>query len=460
MNEDDSDQIASLLVGMGYRPARDLREADLIMLNTCSVRAKPEQKARSKLGELRELKQANPDLIIGVCGCMAQREGEAIRRRAPHVDLVVGTAQIERIPELVCEVARSRRRLSALELPRSPKDTACVPHRVLRPGGRRLKAFVPITYGCDNFCAYCIVPYVRGKERSRPLPEIVEEVQHLASCGYKEVILLGQNVNSYAGGEDAAAGGADFPALLAPLNRVDGIERIRFTTSHPKDLSDRLIQAMAELPKVCEHIHLPIQSGDSETLRRMRRGYTVEHYLERVAALRRAVPGVAVTTDILVGFPGETEEEFENTLRTIERIRFDGAFMFAFNPIEGTAAAAMPDQVPAQLRKERLRRVIELQNRITLEKNAELVGQVFEVLVEGVSPKDPSRLTGLTRHNKTVNFAGPREAVGGLVSVRATEAHLYGFVGEVTDCGGSQATEPRRPAASSARPLREQSQAP
>ncbi|MBI2844367.1 MAG: tRNA (N6-isopentenyl adenosine(37)-C2)-methylthiotransferase MiaB [Armatimonadetes bacterium] len=427
MNEDDSEQIASLLTQMGYQATEDVSEADIIMLNTCSVRAKPEQKVKSKLGELKELKEANPDLIIGLCGCMAQRHGESIRKSAPYVDMVIGTAQIERIPELISEVLRSRQPLTALDLPRAPRDQASVPARTIRANGSGLKAFVPITYGCDNFCAYCIVPYVRGKERSRSLAEIVSEVRQIAAQGLKEITLLGQNVNSYADPEDPAV---DFPALLAALNEVEGLERIRFTTSHPKDLSDRLVTAIATLPKVCEHIHLPIQAGDSDILRRMRRGYSVEHYMDKVAALRLAVPDIAITTDILVGFPGETEQHFANTLRTIEEIRFDAAFMFAFNPIERTAAAALRDQIPAKLKNERLRRVIELQNRITVEKNSAQVGMVFDVLVEGVSPKNPNRLTGLTRQNKTVNFPGSLDMIGHNVPVRVTEGHLYGFAGE------------------------------
>lgn len=428
MNEDDSDQISSILMQMGYRPTDDLQEADVIMLNTCSVRAKPEQKAKSKLGELRELKVANPDLIIGVCGCMAQRRGEEIRRQALYVDLVIGTAQIERIPEMLCEIARERQPLSALALPRSGRDEAIVPTRTSHTSERVLKAFVPIAYGCDNFCAYCIVPYVRGKERSRPLSEIVAEVEQLAGNECREVTVLGQNVNSYSGPGDPPN---DFPSLLTAMNEVEGLRRIRFTTSHPKDLSDRLIDAIAGLDKVCEHIHLPIQSGDTEVLKQMRRGYTVEHYMERVQTLRKAVPDIAITTDILVGFPGETDEQFENTLRTIETIRFDAAFMFAFNPIDRTVAASLPDQLPARLKNERLRRVIELQNRITLERNSADVGKVYEVMVEGPSPKNPKRTTGLTRQNKTVNFTGSSATPGDLVEVRTTEGHLYGFVGEV-----------------------------
>jgi len=426
MNEDDSEQIANLLMQMGYSPAKDIEDADVIMLNTCSVRAKPEQKVRSKLGELRELKARNPDLIIGVCGCMAQKEGRELRRQAPHVDLVVGTANISRIPEIISDVRRRRSPVDALELPRSATDQPIPPLRVRRdaPG---LKAFVPIMYGCDNFCSYCIVPYVRGKERSRPPQEIIDEVRDLAERGCKEVTLLGQNVNSYG---QTLAQPMSFAALLRELDRT-GIERIRFTTSHPKDLSESLIQAMAELPHVCEHIHLPIQSGDDEVLHRMRRGYTVGEYMEKLARLRQAVPGIAVTTDIIVGFPGETEKQFENTLAVVREARFDGAFMFAFNPIPKTVAAKMDGQVDAVEKNRRLRALIELQNKMTLEKNAAQVGQEFEVLVEGRSPKGAGKLTGLTRQNKTVNFPCERDLSGRLVRVLSVDAHLWGFTGEL-----------------------------
>lgn len=428
MNEDDSDQIASLLTQMGYQSTDDLQNADIIMLNTCSVRAKPEHKVRSKLGSFRELKEAKPDMIIGVCGCMAQREGKKIRSRFPHVDLVVGTAQIERIPEMIHEIIHARRPLLALDLPRAVNDDAIVPGRTDRVDGRCLKSFVTITYGCDNFCAYCIVPYVRGKERSRPLTDIKEEIRLLVRHGCKDVTLLGQNVNSYKGPGESIV---DFTDLIRSLDDISGLERIRFMTSHPKDLSDKLIHAIADVPKVCEHIHLPVQSGDNRTLDRMKRGYTVEHYMERIASLRRIIPEIAITTDILVGFPDETEEEFVNTLKTIESIRFDAAFMFAFNSIEGTQASSYPNQLPTIVKNERLRKVIELQNRITIEKNTEQVGKIFEVLVEGKSPKDPKRLTGLTRQNKTVNFPSDADLTDQIVLVRAKEAHLYGFVGEL-----------------------------
>jgi len=435
MNEDDSEQIANLLMQMGCSPTDRAEDADIAMLVTCSVRAKPEEKAKSKLGELRLLKLSRPDMIIGVCGCMAQRVGESIRKGRPFIDLVVGTGQIAQIPDLIRQVVGRRRFVSALDLDRE------VPERVSRAGDA-IKSFVPVTYGCDNYCAYCVVPYVRGRERSRPVAEIVAEVADLARRGRKEVTLLGQNVNSYGATLDEPV---DFADLLRAVNDVEGIERIRFTTSHPKDLSDRLIEAMRDLPKVCEHIHLPVQSGDDEVLRAMNRGYMAAHYRERVEALRAAVLDIAITTDLLVGFPGETDERFENTLRLVEEVRFDSAFMFAFNAIPGTAAEKLPGQLPANVKNERLRRLIEVQNRITCEINDACVGRTYEVLVEGISPRNPGRLTGLTRQNKTVNFPGgahdyasAQTAVrcivvraGELVQVRATEGHLYGFVGEV-----------------------------
>ncbi|MGQ9455942.1 MAG: tRNA (N6-isopentenyl adenosine(37)-C2)-methylthiotransferase MiaB [Armatimonadota bacterium] len=420
MNEDDSEQMASLLLQMGYTPTFLPEEADVVLLVTCSVRRKPEEKVKSKLGQLRKLKEERPHMIIGVCGCMAQRVGESIKKQFPFVDLLVGTSQVHRIPELIQKVQCTRGFVSALDLDSELPQRA--PHV-----GRPIKAFVPIMYGCSNFCAYCIVPYVRGRERSRSVEDILAEVRDLAYRGTKEITLVGQNVNSYGATLVPPVG---FAQLLRAINEVEGIERIRFTTSHPKDISDELIEAMRDLDKVCEHIHLPVQSGDDEVLRAMNRGYTVAQYKERIRALREAVPDIAITTDLLVGFPGETEEQFENTLQLVREVRFDSAFMFAFNPIPGTAAEKMPDQVPELVKHERLRRLIDLQNRITCEVNATEVGTVFEVLVEGTSPKDPRRLTGLTRQNKVVNFAGDQCLIGRLVLVRVTESHLYGFVGE------------------------------
>jgi tRNA-2-methylthio-N6-dimethylallyladenosine synthase len=427
MNEDDAEQIASLLMGMGYSPTQDENEADIAMLVTCSVREKPEQKAKSKLGILREIKSRNPRMIIGVCGCMAQREGEKLKKGRPYLDLVIGTASIWQIPDLIRQVEDERSFKHALDLPETSDDALTVPPRVDR-AGTSLKSFVPVMYGCNNFCAYCVVPYVRGRERSRPLAEVVSEVEKLAASGRKEITLLGQNVNSYGATLDHEI---DFADLLRAVSAVSGIERIRFTTSHPKDLSDRLIEAMRDLPNVCEHIHLAVQSGDDETLRRMNRKYTSAHFKERVAALRSAMPDIAITTDFLVGFPGETDEQFENTLRLAEEARLDAAFMFAYNVIPNTAAEKLDGQLTQKVKNERLGRLIEVQNAITCEVNSSQVGNVYEVLVEGVSSKDSSKVTGLNRQNKTLNFKGDTRLVGRLVNVRVTEGHLYGFVGEL-----------------------------
>ncbi len=429
MNEDDAEQIASYLMQMGYSPTDDQQEADVAMLVTCSVREKPENKAKSKLGELHIIKQSNPKMIIGVCGCMAQKEGKQLRRHRPYLDLVIGTANIWQIPELIAQIERKHEFRSALDLPRTPSEECVVPPRTNRHGVS-IKSFVPVMYGCDNYCSYCVVPYVRGKERSRALDDIVREVTGLARNGRKEVTLLGQNVNSYGATLDEHV---DFADLLAAINDIDGIKRIRFTTSHPKDLSDKLIMAMRDLPKVCEHIHLAVQSGDDEVLARMNRKYTTAHLKERVAALRSAVPNIAITTDFLVGFPGETEEQFENTMRLAEEIRFDAAFMFAFNVIPNTVAAKMEDQLPMHAKNARLGRLIGLQNSITCEINNASVGQTYEVMVEATSPKDLTRLTGLTRQNKTVNFPGSHDSIGQILSVRVTEGHLYGFVGEMSN---------------------------
>ena len=425
MNEDDAEQIAGLLMQMGYSPTQIAEEADLAVLVTCSVRAKPEQKAKSKLGELRVIKESNPSMIIGVCGCMAQKEGEQLRKHRPYLDFVVGTANISRIPDLICQIQRKRGFLSSLELPRAPKDALIVPKRAGRYG-ESIKSFVPVMYGCDNFCSYCVVPFVRGKERSREVRDIISEVEQLSKMGRKEITLLGQNVNSYGATLQEPT---KFAQLLRKINDVDGIQRIRFTTSHPKDLSDDLINAMAETPKVCEHIHLAVQSGDDDILEQMNRRYDTAHIRERVSALRSAMPDIAITTDFLVGFPGETEDQFENTVRLAGDLRFDAAFMFAFNPIPKTAAADKSNQISESVKNKRLNRLIKLQNCITCEINDASIGKTYPVLIEGPSPRDPNRLTGLTRQNKTVNFPGSGEISGQQIDVRITEGHLYGFVG-------------------------------
>ena len=428
MNEDDSAQMAAMLEGHGYAPAARVEDADVILLNTCAVRAKPERKVYSKLGELRELKQTNPNLVIGVCGCMAQKEAPEIRRRAPYVDLVIGTGQIDRLPALVDRVRRERIPLVETALP-DRKDRADKP-TPLRVHGLtpKLKEFVSISYGCDKFCTFCIVPITRGKERSRPADDIVLEVERLASLGTKEVTLLGQTVNSYGKFLDDSC---SFAQLLERLNAIEGIERIRYTSPYPKDFNDDVIRAIADLPKVCEQVHMPIQVGDDALLKRMHRGYTLDQYKDIVGRLRAAVPGVGLTTDLMLGFPGETDAEVENTLRFVEETRYDAAFMFAYSPREGTKAAVLEDQIPEPVKISRLQRLIALQNRITLEINASQVGSVYEVLVERPSPKDPAQWTGLNRQGKTLVFPAGRDLTGRLVQVRAVKSHLWGFMGEL-----------------------------
>lgn len=439
MNEEDSEQMSLYLEEMGYRPVADAADAEVVLLNTCSVRAKPEEKVWSILGRLKDLKRERPDLIVGVCGCMAQVESVEIKRRAPFVDMVIGTGNIAAIPALV-QQARQNRRLTRMALDLPERKGAIVTDVPMRNLARtpKLKAHVPIMYGCDKFCTFCIVPFTRGRERSRPTQEILLEINGLARGGTKEVTLLGQTVNSY--GKNLLEGRVPFCDLLEQINAIRGIQRIRFTSPYPRDFTDDLIEAIGRLEKVCEHVHLPLQVGDDALLQEMHRGYTVARYLEIVEKLRARVPGIAITTDIMLGFPGETDAQVENTMRIVEQVRFDSAFMFAYSVRPGTKAAAREDQVPHDVKIERLKDLVELQNRITVETNKSQVGQTFEILVEGRSPKDPMKLSGLTRTLKTVNFpateGGTRPAetlIGKLVPVRAVEGHLWGFTGELAE---------------------------
>jgi tRNA-2-methylthio-N6-dimethylallyladenosine synthase len=426
MNEEDSEQIALYLQGLGFKPAQSPREAHVVVLNTCSVRKKPEDKAFSFLGYLRELKSARPEMVVGVAGCMAQLRADEIRRRNPHVDFVVGTAQVHAVPGLVEEALQAKRFTQRLELPeRKGAVVTDVPQRNLERRGK-LKAFVPIQYGCDKFCTFCIVPTTRGRERSRPTEHILQEVRRLAELGTKEVTLLGQTVNSY--GKNLAEGRVPFSSLLRLLAGVPGIERIRYTSPYPRDFKADVIEAIRDVPQVMEHCHMPLQAGHDELLRRMKRVYTVESYTEIVGSLRAAVPWVGLTTDIIVGFPGETDEEFEATLAAMRRFRFDGAYMFKYSPRPGTPAAEMEQVAPA-VADARLQELIRLQSEITLERNAEMVGREFEVLVEGPSPKNPGLLQGYSRCFRMLHFEGRPEWVGELVSVRATDSHLWGLSG-------------------------------
>jgi tRNA-2-methylthio-N6-dimethylallyladenosine synthase len=420
MNEADSRSLAALLEAHGYRAAADPADADLILLNTCCVRPKPEQKALSRLGDLVKYKAANPDLVIGVVGCMAQKEGPALLKRARMVDLVVGPRRLARLPELAAACRSQRQAQCDVSLngarPWLPTDTT--------HGG--LTAFVTIIQGCSNFCSYCIVPHVRGPEASRPAEEIVAEVSALVAGGCREVTLLGQNVLAY--GKDSGAAG--FADLLVQLNAVPGLERIRFTTAHPRDVTDDIIAAVGELPRVCEHFHLPIQAGNDRLLAAMGRGYTAAGYLDLVGRIRARVPGVSITTDIMVGFPGETEDEFAASLDVYRQIGFDQSFTFIYSTRPGTPASDLPDQLPYRVKEERLRRAVALQSATSTEINRRRVDSTTEVLVEGVSEKDATRVAGRTRENKMVVFPGDDSLIGQLVTVRLIAAHLWGFRGE------------------------------
>jgi len=435
MNAADSDVMASLLDRAGWVATSDASDAELVVLNTCSVREKPEHKADSLLGELRELKEQQPQLAIVVTGCMAQKEGEALVKRSRWVDAVLGTRCFHHIVDVAERVRRGERPVVITDLEDDPSKVRCGPLAEERKAP--LKAFVPIILGCTNFCSYCIVPYVRGAEASRSLNEILDEIKGLVARGTREVTLLGQNVLAW--GRDLADSGCEgnaataFPGLLRRLQGVEGLWRARFMTSHPRDVTDELVAVIADAGTVCEHIHLPIQAGTDTLLHEMNRGYTVDQYRAIVDQLRVKMPGISITTDMMVGFPGETDEDFERSLKVYEKIEFDAAFMFAFSPRPGTPAAERTDQVPKKVRAERLNRLIEMQNRITVERNRREVGKVAEVLVDGRASKGPGLLEGKTRTNKHVVFPGDRELIGTLANVKLTEANLWGFRGEVAD---------------------------
>ncbi len=427
MNEDDSDQMTNILLDYGYKSVDDENDADIIILNTCSVRDKPEQKVRTKLGELRSLKEKNQNLIIAVCGCMAQRAGSSICKNAPFVDIIMGTADLLKLPSLIKQAKTGAKRITSIEMPKfdSSNGTSHIRRTI---GNVSLKAFVPIMYGCNNYCTYCIVPYTRGPERSRLPDDIIDEITQLTANGCKEIMLVGQNVNSYGKTLDKPI---DFADLLYRINDIPMLERIRFMTSHPKDLSDRLIDAIAELPAVCEQLHLPIQSGDDEILQKMGRKYTVDHYIELIQKLRSKVHGIGITTDIMVGFPGETNNHYLNTIKTVEDIKFDGAFMFAFNKRPGTKATEMQNQIDAKEKNERLRNLIAVQNEITAAKNRQIVGDTVEVLAENTSGKDSKLIMGYSRANKLVMFPYEPNIIGKLVNIHTVEAHTWGFTGEL-----------------------------
>ena len=424
MNEHDSERMAGILKGQECVQTDDAATADVIILNTCSIREKAEQKFYSELGRLRSLKRERPGLAIAVAGCIAQQEGKNILSRAPYVDMIFGPSDLAKVSELPGIANTWTNPL--IEIDGDPEY-----HRKQMSALRTdpLKAWVSIMYGCNNYCTYCIVPYVRGRERSRPPTDVVSEVRSLAEQGYKEVTLLGQNVNSYGKGNH---GSADFPGLLSMVNDVSGIERIRFVTSHPRDLSTELIFALRDLPKVCESIHLPVQSGADPILSAMNRKYTRADYLDRVKRLRTAVPRIAITSDIIVGFPGETDQDFILSMEMLREVEYESLFAFKYSKRPGTAALTLSDHVPDEVKEARLAQVLDLQKEISRRKNAVNVGRIFEVLVDGHSKKG-GKLTGRTRGNKTVNFDGMESLIGKLVMVRITDAGESSLSGELCE---------------------------
>lgn len=426
MNAYDSAKMADVLAAAeGFESTDDPDEADVILFNTCSVREKAQEKVFTDLGMVKHLKQRNPDLIIGVGGCVASQEGEAILRRAPYVDLVFGPQTLHRLPELIARRRASGRAQVDVSFPEIEKFDHLPPARVEGP-----TAFVSVMEGCSKYCSFCVVPYTRGEEVSRPLDDVLAEVAGLAEQGVKEVTLLGQNVNAYRGAMDDG-GEADFALLLKLVHEIPGIERIRYTTSHPREFTDRLIEAYARLDKLVSHVHLPVQSGSDRILAAMKRGYTALEYKSIIRRLRAVRPDISIATDFIVGFPGETEVDFAATMRLIEEVGFDHSFSFVYSPRPGTPAANLPDDTPQAVKLERLYRLQEAIRKNGEAISAAMVGSVQPVLVEGASKRDTQELAGRTANNRVVNFAGHPRLIGQMVDVRITAALPNSLRGEV-----------------------------
>lgn len=424
MNVHDSEQIAALMEEKGYICTEDANEADLIILNTCSIREKAAQKAKSQLGRYRNLKRKKRNLLIGVGGCLAQQLGDELLTKVPDIDFIFGTHNIHQLPDFISRIEKSRKKIVETTLHPSTPSIGVL----ALPCNGQVSSFVTIMQGCNNFCSYCIVPYVRGREESRPPEDIIHEIRMLADHGVKEVTLLGQNVNSYA---RKTSGEMGFAELLREIEKIKGIERIRFTTSHPKDLSEFLITAFSDLSKLCHHIHLPFQSGSDRILALMNRGYTKSDYLAKVERLRTVCPDISITADVIVGFPGESDEDFKETIDMMNQIRFDNLFSFKYSERGGTAAVKMDGKVSEPLKLERLQILQALQEQHTLEKNKAMEGKQEDVLVEGFSKNCRKDLTGRTSTNKIVNFSGCVDLIGDMVSVLIKEAYLHSLRGEM-----------------------------
>jgi tRNA-2-methylthio-N6-dimethylallyladenosine synthase len=428
MNEYDSARTADLLAAShGLERTEVAEDADVLLINTCSVREKAQEKVFSQLGRWREWKQARPGLIIGVGGCVASQEGAAIQARAPYVDIVYGPQTLHRVGQLIGEAQRLRAPQVDVSFPEIEKFD-CLP----APRADGPTAFVSIMEGCSKYCSFCVVPYTRGEEFSRPFDDVIAEVVALAGQGVREITYLGQNVNAYQGATHDG-GRCDLALLISYTAAIDGIERIRFTTSHPSEFSDELTAVYAEVPELVGHLHLPVQSGSDRTLNLMKRNYTVEEYKNKVARLRRVRPGISISSDFIVGFPGETDADFEATMALIDEVRFDHSFSFVYSARPGTPAADLPDPVPAEVKKQRLARLQARINAFACEVSESMLGSVQRVLVERPSKKDARELSGRTENNRVVNFSASRHLIGQFARVRITEALPNSLRGEIVD---------------------------
>lgn len=424
MNERDAETIAGILDGLGLYPVLAPADARVIVVNTCSVRRKPEEKTYSRLGEWRLLKEADPKRIIAICGCTPQVSTQEVLDHAPFADIVMGPRGLGDFRQAVVDCLDGKADGMQVFVDNAEHLPEALPAR----RSAAISAYVNITYGCDNWCAYCVVPTARGGEISRNPGSVLAECREAISSGCVEICLLGQNVNSYGHQLEPPMG---FAELLIEVGSLPGLQRLRFTTSHPKDLSEHVLDTMSIVPTICEHLHLPIQSGDDEVLARMGRGYTFERYLRIIDRARELMPSISITTDVMVGFPGETDEQFRNTLAAFERIRYDQAFMFKYNDRPGTASSEMDDKVPEEIKQRRLGELIRLQNDTSRAINEKAVGRAFEVLVEGLDRKTTSAVRGRTRQNKLMIFPGSAHLIGRTVTVQATEAYLWGHKGEL-----------------------------
>ena len=425
MNEEDSEKLSGMLKRVGYTKTENKEDAGIILFNTCCVRENAENKVFGNLGALKHLKKENPDLIIGICGCMMQQEGMAdkILKKFPYVNIVFGTHNAYKFPEYLNRVKTEGVQIKEI----FNKETDIVEGLPIDRESN-VKAFVTIMYGCNNFCTYCIVPYVRGRERSRKPEDILNEVRELVAQGYKEITLLGQNVNSYGKGLEEEV---DFAKLLRMINEIEGLERVRFMTSHPKDLTHDVIMAIKECDKLCEQIHLPVQSGSNSILKKMNRHYTKEYYLDLIKKIKEEIPGVTLTTDIIVGFPGETEEDFQETLELVKEVGYYSAFTFIYSRRNNTPADMMLNQVSEEDKHHRFNRLVAAVNERVIAQNKAEEGNILEVLVEGNSKNDAEKLTGRTRTGRLVNFTGENVNVGELVNVKITRAQNFSLIGEV-----------------------------